>query len=122
MAINSVRVGATPFNQYLDSLHEINQAKSRFAASRYYNEELSGLLDAFTQTSDTEKQMAIMADVQKIVGEEMPLAYVFNNPRWYQYNTKRFTGFFSAENPVANPVAHKTNPARLMHLLALRPV
>ncbi|MFP3384882.1 ABC transporter substrate-binding protein [Tritonibacter sp. SIMBA_163] len=122
MAINSVRVGATPFNQYLDSLHEINQAKSRFAASRYYNEELSDLLDAFTQTSDTEKQMAIMADVQKIVGEEMPLAYVFNNPRWYQYNTKRFTGFFSAENPVANPVAHKTNPARLMHLLALRPV
>ncbi len=122
MAINSVRVGATPFNQYLDSLHEINQAKSRFAASRYYNDELSGLLDAFTQTSDAEKQMAIMGDVQKIVGEDMPLAYVFNNPRWYQYNTKRFTGFFNADNPVANPVVHKTNPARLIHLLSLRPV
>ncbi len=122
MAINSVRVGATPFNQYLDSLHEINQAKSRFAASRYYNKELSGLLDAFTQTSDTDKQMAIIADVQKIVGEDMPLAYVFNNPRWYQYNTKRFEGFFNADNPVANPVVHKTNPARLIHLLNLRPV
>lgn len=122
MAINSVRVGATPFNQYLDSLHEDNQAKSRFAASRYYNAELSDLLDAFTQTSDTEKQMAIMADVQTIVGEDMPLAYVFNNPRWYQYNTKRFTGFFNSENPVTNPVVHKTNPARLVHLLNLRPV
>ncbi|KUP91466.1 ABC transporter substrate-binding protein [Tritonibacter horizontis] len=122
MAINSVRVGATPFNQYLDSLHESNQAKSRFAASRYYNAELSGLLDAFTQTSDTEKQMAIMSDVQEIVGADMPLVTVFNNPRWYQYNTKRFTGFFNADNPVANPVVHKTNPARLLHLLALRPV
>lgn len=121
MAINSVRVGATPFNQYLDSLHTNNQAKSRFAASRYYNEELSTLLDTFTQTSDTEKQMEIMAEVQEIIGEEMPLAYVFNNPRWYQYNTKRFSGFFNADNPVANPVVHKTNPARLVHLLNLRP-
>ncbi|WP_299422690.1 ABC transporter substrate-binding protein [uncultured Shimia sp.] len=121
MAINSVRVGATPFNQYLDSLHTNNQAKSRFAASRYYNKELSALLDTFTQTSDTEKQMEIMAEVQEIIGEEMPLAYVFNNPRWYQYNTKRFTGFFNADNPVANPVVHKTNPARLVHLLNLRP-
>ncbi len=121
MAINSVRVGATPFNQYLDSLHKNNQAKSRFAASRYYNDELSDLLDKFTQTSDTEKQMEIMAEVQTIVGEDVPLAYVFNNPRWYQYNTKRFTGFFNADNPVANPVVHKTNPARLVHLLNLRP-
>lgn len=121
MAINSVRVGATPFNQYLDSLHKNNQAKSRFAASRYYNDELSDLLDKFTQTSDTEMQMEIMAEVQEIVGEEVPLAYVFNNPRWYQYNTKRFTGFFNADNPVANPVVHKTNPARLVHLLNLRP-
>ncbi|MEC8195656.1 MAG: ABC transporter substrate-binding protein, partial [Pseudomonadota bacterium] len=121
MAINSVRVGATPFNQYLDSLHKNNQAKSRFGASRYYNDELSDLLDKFTQTSDTEKQMDIMAEVQEIVGEDVPLAYVFNNPRWYQYNTKRFTGFFNADNPVANPVVHKTNPARLVHLLNLRP-
>ena len=122
MAINSVRVGPTPFNQYLDSMHENNQTKSRFAASRYYNAELSGLLDAFTQTSDAEKQMAIMGDVQEIVGAEMPLVTVFNNPNWYQYNTKRFTGFFNADNPVANPVVHKTNPARLIHLLSLRPV
>ena len=122
MAINSVRVGPTPFNQYLDSLHENNQTKSRFAASRYYNAELSGLLDAFTQTNDADKQMAIMGDVQEIVGAEMPLVTVFNNPNWYQYNTKRFTGFFNADNPVANPVVHKTNPARLIHLLSLRPV
>lgn len=122
MAINSVRVGPTPFNQYLDALHENNQAKSRFAASRYYNAELSGLLDSFTQTNDTEKQMQIMGKVQGIVAADMPLVPVFNNPRWYQYNTKRFTGFFNADNPVANPVVHKTNPARLLHLLALRPV
>lgn len=122
MAINSVRVGPTPFNQYLDSLHENNQTKSRFAASRYYNAELSGLLDAFTQTNDADKQMAIMGDVQEIVGAEMPLVTVFNNPNWYQYNTKRFAGFFNADNPVANPVVHKTNPARLIHLLSLRPV
>ncbi len=122
MAINSVRVGPTPFNQYLDSLHENNQTKSRFAASRYYNAELSGLLDAFTQTNDADKQMAIMGDVQEIVGAEMPLVTVFNNPNWYQYNTKRFSGFFNADNPVANPVVHKTNPARLIHLLSLRPV
>lgn len=121
VAINAISVGATPYTQYERGLHERNQGKTRFGAARYYNADLSAKLDAFTQTTDAGEQQAIMADVQRILGAEMPIVPVFNNPVWYQYNTKRFTGFFNADNPVANPAVHKTNPARLLHLLSLRP-
>ena len=51
----------------------------------------------------------------------MPYVTVFNNPRWYEYNTKRFEGFFSADNPTAVPTVHDDQPERLLHLLALKP-
>jgi peptide/nickel transport system substrate-binding protein len=52
----------------------------------------------------------------------MPMIPVFNNPNWYQYNTKRFTGWSTKENPFVNPSISRTNPARLLNLLALEPV
>jgi peptide/nickel transport system substrate-binding protein len=122
VAINAISVGATPYNQFERGFHQRNQGKTRFGAARYYNAALSEKLDAFTQTIDVEKQQMIMGEVQQILGEDMPILPVFNNPIWYQYSTKRFTGFFNADNPVANPGVHKTNPARVLHLLALRPV
>ena len=47
---------------------------------------------------------------------------VYNSPSFYQYNTKRFTGWASADNPITSPVVSRANPGRLIQLLALRPV
>ena len=122
MAMNSVFVGPTPYTHLDSVLHERNQGVTRFGAGRFKNAELSAALDGFTKTTDQAKQKELINQVQMIAGENLPVIPVFNNPRWYQYNTKRFTGFFSAENPVANPVVHDNQPERLLHLLSLRPV
>ena len=121
-AINAISVGTTPYNHFERGLHARHQGVTRFAAGRWTNTEVSAALDAFTQTNDADAQQAIIAKVQMIAGAEMPFVPVFNNPLWYQFNTKRFTGFFDAENPGGNPVVHSNNPMRIVHLLSLRPV
>jgi peptide/nickel transport system substrate-binding protein len=63
-----------------------------------------------------------MDQVQMIIGRDLPYVAVFNNPLWYEYSTKRFTGWFNADNPVARPVVYGGVPERVLHLLALRPV
>ncbi|MCR4266120.1 ABC transporter substrate-binding protein [Nitratireductor sp. ZSWI3] len=122
MAMNAYFTGVTPQYHMDLGLHSRHQGKTRFGATRYYNEKLDALLDGFFKTADAEEQRQIMNDIQMEIGRDMPYVAVFNNPLWYQYNTKRFTGFFSAENPVAKPVVHDETPERLLHLLSLRPV
>jgi peptide/nickel transport system substrate-binding protein len=80
------------------------------------------LLGRYTQTKDPAEQKKIMDEIQLIVAENMPVIPVYNSPAFYQYNTKRFTGWASADNPFVSPVVSNANPARLIQLLALRPV
>lgn len=122
MAMNAYFTGITPQYHMDLGLHSRHQGKTRFGATRYYNDKLDSLLDGFFKTADADEQRQIMNDIQMEIGRDMPYIAVFNNPLWYQYNTKRFTGFFSAENPVAKPVVHDETPERLLHLLSLRPV
>lgn len=121
VAIDSHFAGPDPFLQFNGVLHSRNQGKTRFAPIRYSNPELDALLDSFYATADGAKQMEIMNQVQMVIAADMPYVVVFNNPRWYQYNTKRFEGFFSAENPMAVPTVHDDQPERLLHLLSLKP-
>ena len=62
-----------------------------------------------------------MNEIQYIIAANTPYIPVFNNPKWYQYNTARFTGFFSADNAGGNPVIHPDNPERLLNLLSIKP-
>jgi peptide/nickel transport system substrate-binding protein len=121
VAISSHIAGPNPFLQFNGVLHSRNQGKTRFAPARYSNRNLDALLDSFYATADEERQRAIMDEVQMVVAADMPIVPIFNNPRWYEYNTRRFEGFFSAENPGAVPTVHDDQPERLLHLLALRP-
>jgi peptide/nickel transport system substrate-binding protein len=121
VAISSHIAGPNPFLQFYGVLHSRNQGKTRFAATRYRNPVLDKLLDGFYATADQEKQKEIMDEIQTVVAADMPIVPVFNNPRWYEYSTKRFEGFFSADNPGAVPTVHDDQPERLLHLLSLRP-
>jgi peptide/nickel transport system substrate-binding protein len=121
VAIDSHFAGPNPFLQFNGVLHSRNQGKTRFAPIRYSNPELDALLDSFYATADADQQKEIMNQIQMLIAADMPYVVVFNNPRWYEYNTKRFEGFFSAENPVAVPTIHDDQPERLLHLLALKP-
>lgn len=119
-AINALVVGVTPHMAF-DTFHSSKAMASRFSVTGYTNTELDGLLDSFFKTSEEAEQRKIMDEIQMILSRDMPHVPVFNNPYWYQYNTARFEGFFSADNDVAVPTVHDGNPERILHLLALKP-
>ncbi|MBK5569157.1 ABC transporter substrate-binding protein [Ensifer sp. SSB1] len=121
-AINSLPASASPYYPYKRAFSASDKGKTRFTSQRWFNPEVEALLTEFTQTADPAKQKEAMNKAQRIVAENMPVMPVFNNPNWYQYNTKRFKGWATAENPFVNPSITRNNPARLLHLLALEPV
>ena len=121
-AINSLPASASPYYPYKRAFSSSDKGKTRFTSQRWFNPEVEALLTEFTQTADPAKQKEAMNKAQRIVAENMPMMPVFNNPNWYQYNTKRFKGWATAENPFVNPSITRNNPARLLHLLALEPV
>ncbi len=121
-AINSLPASASPYYPYKRAFSSSDKGKTRFTAQRWFNADVEKLVTEFTHTDDLAKQKEAMNKAQRIVAENMPMMPVFNNPNWYQYNTKRFTGWVSAENPFVNPSITRNNPARLLHLLALQPV
>ena len=121
-AINSLPASASPYYPYKRAFSASDKGKTRFTSQRWFNPEVEALLTEFTQTADPAKQKEAMNKAQRIVAENMPMMPVFNNPNWYQYNTKRFSGWVTAETPFVNPSITRNNPARLLHLLALEPV
>ncbi|MBX4906404.1 MULTISPECIES: ABC transporter substrate-binding protein [Rhizobium] len=121
-AINSLPASASPYYPYKRAFSASDKGKTRFTAQRWFNPDVEKLVTEFTQTADLAKQKEAMNKAQRIVAENMPVIPVFNNPNWYQYNTKRFTGWSTKENPFVNPSISRTNPARLLNLLALEPV
>ena len=60
--------------------------------------------------------------MQTIVATDFPVQPVFNGQTWYQYSTKRFTGWVTKDEPAMNPEDHDNNRLRLIHLLRLKPV
>ncbi len=121
VGINAYFAGVTPHLMYNTGFHSSQLNKTRFSAARFSTPELDKQLDSFYNTVDRAEQQKTMNEIQMIMAENMPFIPVFNNPTWFQYNTTRFEGFFSADNPVAKPQPHPDVPERLLHLLSLKP-
>ena len=55
-----------------------------------------------------------MFAIQERVGANQDHHPGVQQPTWYEYSTKRFNGWFSADNPVAKPQVHPDTPERLL--------
>lgn len=122
MSLNAIASAANPYFPYIRSFNPADFGKSRFSAQRWTDPEVIDMLNKYTQVKDPAEQKAIMDAIQLKVAEAMPVIPVYNSPSFYQYSTKRFTGWASAENPITSPVVSNANPGRLIQLLALEPV
>lgn len=122
MTLNALAAAANPYFPYIRSFNPGDFGKSRFTAPHWDNAGVMDLLGKYTQVKDPAEQKALMDKAQMIVAEALPLIPVYNSPSFYEYNTKRFTGWADAENPFISPVVSNANPGRLIQLLALRPV
>jgi len=122
MTLNALASAFNPYFPYRRSFNPDDFGKSRFTAPHWTNEEVMTLLGQYSQTKDPAEQKAIMDKIQLIVAEAMPMIPVYNSPAFYEYSTKRFTGWANADDPKFSPVVSNANPARLLQLLDLEPV
>lgn len=89
---------------------------------RYGNQEADSLLTRFERTVDFAEQRDIAWRLQEIYLEEAPAIPIFLNPSWGQYNTKRFVGWPTAENPyVRLSTNHPPEPLLIMTRLEPAP-
>ena len=120
--MNSRADGPTPFRGYYQSLSTAFAGRVTSAPSRYSNPELDKVFSAYRKATSDEERHKLFDQVQLIIAQNFPVVPVFNGPTWYQYSSKRFTGWVTKDDPVMNPENHDNNRMRLMHLLRLKPV
>jgi peptide/nickel transport system substrate-binding protein len=65
--------------------------------------ESTALFDAFDHTTDPEEQRALAAKLQMQFVEHAPAIPLWAGPVWGAFNTKRFVGFPSKDDPYATP-------------------
>lgn len=116
--------GPTPHKYWDSGYHSRLQASEgmpRFAMHHWKNAELDKLLDSFYKTADSQEQLKIAHKIQNIIAENQVTVPVLSGPNFYQYNTKRFTGWWTKENPKGRPMIWEGTPERLLHVLDLKP-
>lgn len=125
MSISWTTGGPTPFYLYNDLLNSKNTAAIGKAAptnwERWNDPATDQFLTQFATSNDPAVQKQAIAGIQKIMIEKVPSVPLFYGPVWYEYNTKRFTGFPDKDNTYANP-APFTYPDAEVVLLHLKSV
>lgn len=105
MSIGWSSQGATVFNFYRGCM--ATETKKPVGESgtenwhRFASEQADTLLAAFAATSDEAEQKDIANQLQAIYAENAPAVPLFPGPQWGEFNTSRFTGFPSEEDPYA---------------------
>lgn len=119
VVINWVQRGITPWNAYEALFNPNNMGPpgeiDPMAVHRLRLPAIEKLLDQFVNTGNRDERFKIMGRVQELVAHHLPIIHLFSNPGWYQYNTSRFKGFVTKENPFITPFISAGDGARLIH-------
>jgi peptide/nickel transport system substrate-binding protein len=106
--------GPTPYNFYRGQMSSITVQPVGQASGenflRYVNTQADTLLTNFATTSDMTQQKQIMAQIEAVFVDQAPALPLFPGPDWYEYNTTRFTGWPSVDNPYAPGVPWPNGP------------
>jgi peptide/nickel transport system substrate-binding protein len=89
---------------------------------RYGSAEADRLLAEFEREPDPAGQRRLSAALQRVFAAEAPAIPLYPNPSWAEFNTSRFRGFPTAQNPYADPSPNKYDRGEtLLVLTALEP-
>ena len=79
-------------------------------------------LRAFELEPDPTEQRRLSDELQKIFVQEVPAIPLYPNPSWAEFNTRRFTGFPTPDNPFADPSPNKMDRGEcILVLLNIEP-
>jgi peptide/nickel transport system substrate-binding protein len=101
--------GPTPYYEFRQWLYGAGSAPIGQSATtnweRYENKDTDKLIDSYASAASPEQQHAILAELQNVLLEEVPLIPVTEQVDWDEYSTKQFEGWPTASDPYAQPFA-----------------
>jgi peptide/nickel transport system substrate-binding protein len=116
--------GPTPYKLYrsMMSKHTVlpvgETAESNW--HRYVSPTADALLSRFETSSDEAEKKRLLAQLQRAFVEEAPAIPLFLAPTWGEYNTTRFVGFPSKDDPYAKLTPNHP-PECLLVMTKVRP-
>lgn len=117
LAISWTNGGATPYKTFQDLLN----TNGGWNIEKWSDPATDAALNEMKGTTDVTKQKAAMAKIEDVMVNQVPAIPLFYGPTWYEYRTKKYTGFPDASNPYATP-APFSYPAPAVVLSKLKPV
>ena len=112
--------GPTPYYLFYQSFSpDLSAPAGKTAASnlsRYTNPAVTKALNTFRSTSDTATQKKAIATILSNVMKDTPWVPLTDRTQFALYNTAKFTGFPTAENPYNDASPDDGVGARLMYL------
>jgi peptide/nickel transport system substrate-binding protein len=116
--------GPAPYYELRQLLYSKNSAPIGQNAStnweRYENPAVDKLIDRYGATTSSALQHQIVKKLEAVMVNEVPVIPVTEGVDWYQYNTKRLSGWVTQQNPYAKPAAYE-HPDWGVMLLHLKP-
>ncbi|WP_438021308.1 ABC transporter substrate-binding protein [Sorangium sp. So ce315] len=114
----------TPYNFYRDLLGTATVKPVGEASARNWHrfgaKQADSLFEAFEAATEQADQKKLLEQLQEIFSETAPSIPLFPGPSWGEFNTRRFTGFPSKENPYAK-LSPNNPPEYLLVLTELKP-
>lgn len=103
MSIGWSSGGATPLNYYRGQM-ATTKVKPVGETSdenwhRFGSADADKLLAQFAATSDAAEQKKVAEQLQQLFADNAPAVPLFPGPAWYEYNSTRFTGWPSKDDP-----------------------
>lgn len=84
---------------------------------RYASPTADSALAAFERATDPSDQHRLADDLQRVFVNEAPAIPLYPNPSWAEYNTARFEGFPSRDDPYADPSPNKMDRGECLLVL-----
>jgi peptide/nickel transport system substrate-binding protein len=87
---------------------------------RFNSPDAQHAIEQFAATNDPAQQQTALNKLQEIVSTQAPVIPLLYGAAWYEYSTKNYTGWPTADNQYNNPVPN--SPYILNTILHLKPV
>jgi peptide/nickel transport system substrate-binding protein len=116
LAIGWSNGGSTPYKTYQDMLH----TGGAWNIEKWSDPATDQALDEMKATSDVAKQKEAMAKIEDVMVNKVPAIPLFYGPVWFEYTTKKYTGYADESNPYAGPSPFNW-PAPAVVLSKLKP-
>uniref|UniRef100_A0A942Y8D2 ABC transporter substrate-binding protein n=1 Tax=Neobacillus citreus TaxID=2833578 RepID=A0A942Y8D2_9BACI len=87
---------------------------------RYKDADTQKLLDEYKATTDKAEQQEILDQLQQIVYDEVPVIGMYYGGLWGLFNTNKFVGWPSADDPYMAPQNYDSAPLLIFSKLRLR--